>query len=64
MSSPKSDNDAEVEVFVNGKRVPINPFVQRVIGNSVLGMVSSLKKVGEIGVVELRISKRPSAEKI
>ncbi len=64
MSSPKSDSDADVEILVNGKRVPISPFVQKVIGNGVLGMVSSLKKVEEIGVVELRISKRPSAETI
>jgi len=62
MSSPKSDNDVDVEIRVNGKRVPINPFVQEIIGNAVLGMVSSLKKIGEIGVVELRISKQPDAE--
>ena len=64
MSSPESDDHTEVEISVNGKRVPVNPFVQKVIGNAVLGMVNSLKKVGEIGVVELRISKRPSAETI
>ena len=62
MSSPGSDNDTEAEVIVNGKRVPINPFVQTIIGNAVLGMVGSLKKVGEIDVVEVRVSKPTSGE--
>ena len=33
------------ELYVNGKRVPLNPFVQRIMKDSILAMASNLKGV-------------------
>jgi molybdopterin-guanine dinucleotide biosynthesis protein B len=37
--------DGRLEIEIAGKPLPINPFVQRIIGNSLLAMISTLKKV-------------------
>jgi hypothetical protein len=35
----------KIEIKVNGRAIALNPFVQRIIGNVVLGAVKSLDKV-------------------
>lgn len=37
--------ERQVELKVGGKTVPLNPFVRKVILNTVLGLIRSLKKV-------------------
>jgi len=52
----KDSEERKVELRVNGREVNLNPFVQTIFQNTVLGLVSSLKIEGEPKVVELRIS--------
>jgi molybdopterin-guanine dinucleotide biosynthesis protein B len=49
--------EGEVELWVGGKRVPLNPFVRRMVSGTVRGMLSSLKG-GKGGEVELRLRGR------
>lgn len=43
-----------VELWVDGRRIPLNPFVRRIVSRTILGMLSSLKG-GRGREVELRI---------
>lgn len=45
----------EVKVVVNGKKVPVKCFVQDIIGQAVVGMVSSLKGVAKPKNVEVKV---------
>jgi len=45
----------DVELVVDGRRVPLNPFVSKIIKNTVLGMISSLKGVKDPGHISLNI---------
>ncbi len=47
----------EVKILVNGKEVELNNFAMSVIGNTVLGMVSSLKLDDEPKEIEIKVSK-------
>ncbi len=50
-------NKFSVEVKVNKKDVDINPFVKKIIINTILGMVKSLSGVGKVGEILIRIKK-------
>ena len=58
--SCQSDTNSEVDVKlnVNGNSVKLNGFVQGMLANAVLGMLKSLKDVGDIEAVNLEIKKR------
>ncbi len=43
------------EISINGHPVPVNPFVARLVGNTIRGMVSSLKGVGDTSEVSVAI---------
>ncbi len=43
------------EICINGHDLPVNPFVARLVGNTIRGMVSSLKGVGEIREASIAI---------
>lgn len=45
----------EAELKVNGKKVPLNPFVRGFIGSTVLGMISSLRQTGNAREVIIRV---------
>lgn len=45
----------EVEVKIDNKKIPLNPFVQGIIKNSILGMLKSLKGVEEKGDISIKI---------
>ena len=47
-----------VKVNVNGKEIEINPFVTSVIGNTIVGMVSSLKLDDEPKEIVITITKK------
>ncbi len=48
---------ASVELTVNGQKVKLNNFVQGFISQTLIGMVKSLRSVGGIETIELKISK-------
>lgn len=47
-----------VKISVNGKEIDINPFVTSVIGNTIIGMVSSLRLDDEPKEIEIKITKK------
>lgn len=46
-----------VKLYVDGKRIPLNKFVQSVLGDVNLAIVSNLKGVDKWERVEIRIEK-------
>ena len=48
---------ANAELVINGEKVALNDFLQGLISESLIGMVKSLRGVGEIETIELKISK-------
>ena len=59
--SCESDVNSEVDVklSINGDSVKLNGFVQGFVANAVLGMLKSLKDVGQIEKLSLEITKLP-----
>jgi len=55
---PNQEQAARVELEVNGKEVELNSFVQNFISETVIGMVKSLRSVGEIDTVSLKVSRK------
>ncbi len=49
---------ARAELKVNGKEIKLNNFVESFISQTVIGMVKSLRGVGDIETVDLRFSKK------
>ncbi len=49
---------ARAELKVNGKEIKLNNFVESFISQTVIGMVESLRGVGDIETVDLRSSKK------
>ena len=47
-----------VELKVNGEEVELKSFAQNIISHTVIGMVKSLRGVGEVETVSLVIMKR------
>ena len=56
----KSDQNLTVqtELKVNGKEVELNNFAQNFISQTVIGMVESLRGVGHVETINLKISKK------
>lgn len=56
----KSDQNLTVqtELKVNGKEIGLNNFAQNFISQSVIGMVKSLRGVGHVEIINLKISKK------
>ncbi len=48
---------ANTELTVNGEKVDLNNFVQGFFSQTLIGMVKSLRGVGDIETIELKISK-------
>ncbi len=49
---------ARAELKVNGKEIKLNNFAESFISQTVIGMVKSLRGVGDIETVDLRLSKK------
>ncbi len=47
------------ELKVNGKEIKLNNFVEKFISQTVIGMVKSLRGVGDVEAINLRVSKKP-----
>ena len=46
------------DLIVNGERVVLNNFVEGFISQTVIGMLKSLKGIGDIETIDLKISKK------
>lgn len=49
--------ECNIELAVNGRSVPLNPFVRAIMSNTVTGMVKSLTIEGPIKKICLKLSK-------
>ncbi len=49
------NNPVKVELHVDGSRVPLNSFAERMVGGSVLGMLKALRGVEEPKEAELKL---------
>ncbi|MHC4076660.1 MAG: hypothetical protein ACYSRZ_09680 [Planctomycetota bacterium] len=47
----------QTDLTVNGQKIELNNFVQSFMGRAVIGMLASLRGVGDIQSVSLEISK-------
>jgi hypothetical protein len=54
---PESESTAKVELKINGEEVALNDFVQEFVAQTLIGMVKSLRGVGEIRTIDLKISR-------
>lgn len=50
--------DRDVSVAISGAEVPMNPFVQDLVANVVLGLVKTLKKTDPDGEIVIRIGRK------
>ena len=55
---PDQKPTAKVELKVNGQDVDLNTFIEGFIAETVFGMVKSLRGVGNIDAIDLRIAKK------
>ena len=46
------------ELTVNGEKIDLNNFVKGFISQTIIGMVKSLRDVGDIETIDLKISKK------
>lgn len=56
---PNQQPKAQVELKINGEEVDLNTFVEGFISETLFGMVKSLRGVGSIDRIDLRIVKNP-----
>jgi hypothetical protein len=49
----------KTDLTVNGQNIELNNFVQSFMGRAIIGMLASLRGVGDIQSVSLEISKAP-----
>jgi len=47
----------QTDLTVNGRKIELNSFVQCFMGRAIIGMLASLRGVGDIQSVSLEISK-------
>ena len=47
----------QTDLTVNGKKIELNNFIQSFMGRAIIGMLASLRSVGDIQTVSLEISK-------
>jgi molybdopterin-guanine dinucleotide biosynthesis protein B len=48
----------DVELYINDEHIPLNPFVKSLITNTLVGMVESLKKVGEVNNLHISLRRK------
>ena len=48
----------KVELKVNGKEVPLNPFANQIVGNTIWEMVCSLKLEQKPKYIEIKVSSK------
>lgn len=48
----------QVELKVNSKEIELNNFVENLISRTVIGMVKSLRGVGDVETISLKVSRK------
>lgn len=61
---PDQDSTMEVVLVVNGRDIELNSFVQSFIARTVIGMVSSLRGVGDVETIDLKIFKKVKSSQV
>ena len=56
---PEQKAAAYVELRVNGKEIELNSFAQNFISQTIIGMAKSLRGVGDIETISLKVSRKP-----
>jgi hypothetical protein len=56
---PEQKPTACVELKVNGKDIEPNSFAQNFISQAIIGMTKSLRGVGDIETISLKVSRKP-----
>lgn len=46
----------KVELNVDGKHIPMNKFVQKIVGSTIKGMIETLDDIGAWKKLEIKIS--------
>ncbi|MHC4105347.1 MAG: hypothetical protein ACYSR9_10435 [Planctomycetota bacterium] len=54
---PDQEATLQTDLTINGQKIELNDFVQSFMGRAVIGMLASLRGVGDIQTVSLEISK-------
>ncbi len=49
---------SNADLTINGKKIELNSFVENFIAQTVIGMVHSLRGVGNIETIDLKVSKK------
>ncbi|MHC4160066.1 MAG: hypothetical protein ACYSSO_13425 [Planctomycetota bacterium] len=55
---PEQKAVAEVELKVNGEEIELNSFARNIISQAVIGMAKSLRGVGDVETISLKISRK------
>ena len=55
---PNQESTADVELKINGDAIELNVFVTNFIAETVAGMLKSLRGVGDVETIDLKISKK------
>ena len=55
---PNQKPTACIELKVNGKEIELNSFAQSIISQTVIGMVKSLRGVGDVEKISLKVSRK------
>ncbi len=56
---PQEEHGPEVELVVDGRPLPLAPFVRQILASTILGMVSTLKGAENAQEVSIRV-RRPN----
>jgi hypothetical protein len=54
----KQEKKVNAELKINGGNIEMNNFVENFISQAVIGMVTSLRGVGNIEIIDLKICKK------
>ena len=60
----KRNSAFAVELTVDGNKIELNDFVTDFISETVAGMLKSLRDVGDIETVDLKISRKPKDSQV
>ena len=55
---PDQKPAAHAELEVNGKEIELNNFVENFISHTVIGMVKSLRGIGDVETISLKVSRK------
>ncbi len=54
----KPEHSCQAQLQVNGEQIELNLFIEELISQTVIGMVKSLRGVGDIETITLKVSRQ------